>query len=184
VIIVSPLANWGSALCVKLLGTAVATVRCWQNLLYIALTFPLIVQSHACAIIHEHSFSNYHAFDILLFFSFCQCNMLVQKEGWKLHQLECRAMAALTEDRKKMLTPTIRLMVRLVLKRKLQNEKVVSGFGLTPFLACLSSNYKWCLSCSPVVISFYSFSWKWDLHTSYNAYWTTEMLLYLPQRPS
>ena len=113
---------------------------------------------------------------------FCHCNMLlVQKEEWKLHQLECRAMAALTEDRKKMLTPTIRLMVRLVLKRKLQNEKVVSGFVLTPFLACLGSNYKWCLSCSNFILQFFL---KMDLHTSYNAYWTTEMLLYLPQRPS
>jgi len=59
--------------------------------------------------------------------------LLVQKVEWKLHQLECRAMAALTEDRKKMLTPTIRLMVRLVLKRKLQYEKVLTGFVLTFF---------------------------------------------------
>jgi SET and MYND domain-containing protein len=43
-------------------------------------------------------------------------------------------MAALTEDRKKMLTPTIRLMVRLVLKRKLQNEKVLAGSMLTLFI--------------------------------------------------
>ena len=59
--------------------------------------------------------------------------LLVQKAEWKLHQLECRAMEALTEDRKKMLTPTIRLMVRLVLKRKLQYEKVLTGFVLTFF---------------------------------------------------
>jgi SET and MYND domain-containing protein len=60
--------------------------------------------------------------------------LLVQKEEWKLHQLECRVMAALTEDREKMLTPTIRLMVRLVLKRKLQNEKVLAGSMLTLFI--------------------------------------------------
>ncbi|CAN6281733.1 unnamed protein product [Urochloa humidicola] len=58
------------------------------------------------------------------------CSSDCQKEEWKLHQLECRAMAALTEDRKKMLTPTIRLMVRLVLKRKLQNEKAIPSSGM------------------------------------------------------
>lgn len=58
------------------------------------------------------------------------CSSNCQKEEWKLHQLECRAMAALTEDRKKMLTPTIRLMVRLALKRKLQNEKVIPSSSI------------------------------------------------------
>ncbi|KAA3447525.1 histone-lysine N-methyltransferase ASHR1 [Gossypium australe] len=61
------------------------------------------------------------------------CSSDCQKAGWRLHQIECRAMAALTEDRKKMLTPTIRLMVRLVLKRKLQDEKVFTGFILIFF---------------------------------------------------
>jgi [histone H3]-lysine4/36 N-trimethyltransferase SMYD len=51
--------------------------------------------------------------------------MSFQKEEWKLHQFECQAMVTLTEDRRKVLTPTIRLMVRLVLKRKLQNEEVM-----------------------------------------------------------
>ncbi|TKV91821.1 hypothetical protein SEVIR_9G123000v4 [Setaria viridis] len=58
------------------------------------------------------------------------CSSDCQKEEWKLHQLECRVMAALTEDRKKMLTPTIRLMVRLVLKRKLQNEKAIPSSNI------------------------------------------------------
>nr|AAL75997.1 putative SET-domain transcriptional regulator [Zea mays] len=63
------------------------------------------------------------------------CSSNCQKEEWKLHQLECRAMAALTEDRKKMLTPTIRLMVRLALKRKLQNEKMANLVSLIlPFI--------------------------------------------------
>lgn len=53
------------------------------------------------------------------------CGNICQKSEWKLHQLECRALAALSEDRKKMLTPTIRLMVRLILRRKLQNEQVI-----------------------------------------------------------
>nr|CAB3499011.1 unnamed protein product [Digitaria exilis] len=58
------------------------------------------------------------------------CSSDCQKKEWKQHQLECRAMAALPEDRKKMLTPTIRLMVRLILKRKLQNEKVIPSSGI------------------------------------------------------
>lgn len=71
---------------------------------------------------------------LLVIFLLLHCEMLlVQKKEWKQHQLECRAMAALPEDRNKMLTPTIRLMVRLILKRKLQNEKVLTGFVL-PFL--------------------------------------------------
>ncbi|VAH95250.1 unnamed protein product [Triticum turgidum subsp. durum] len=48
------------------------------------------------------------------------------KEEWKLHQLECQAISALTEERKKMLTPTIRLMVKLILRRKLQSEKMAN----------------------------------------------------------
>lgn len=79
--------------------------------------------------------------------------LLVQKEEWKLHQLECRAMTALTEDRKKMLTPTIRLMVRLALKRKLQNEKVLSALFLPLFSLPRFKLYV----VSHVVISFYSF---------------------------
>nr|CAD1832746.1 unnamed protein product [Ananas comosus var. bracteatus] len=53
------------------------------------------------------------------------CGNACQRAEWKLHQLECQVLAALSEDRKKMLTPAIRLMVRLVLRKKLQNEKVI-----------------------------------------------------------
>ncbi|PWZ21849.1 Histone-lysine N-methyltransferase ASHR1 [Zea mays] len=81
------------------------------------------------------------------------CSSNCQKEEWKLHQLECRAMAALTEDRKKMLTPTIRLMVRLALKRKLQNEKVLSALFLPLFSLPGLKLYV----VAHVVISFYSF---------------------------
>ncbi|KAL5209790.1 hypothetical protein ABZP36_005413 [Zizania latifolia] len=64
----------------------------------------------------------------------CYCGRDCQVEEWKLHQLECRAMAALTvaltEEEKKKLTPTlIRLMVRLVLRRKLQNEQAIPSSG-------------------------------------------------------
>ncbi|KAG0485280.1 hypothetical protein HPP92_009359 [Vanilla planifolia] len=53
------------------------------------------------------------------------CGSACQKSEWKLHQLECRALAMLSDDRKKMLTPTIKLVVRLVLRRKLQNDWVI-----------------------------------------------------------
>ncbi|XP_058097233.1 histone-lysine N-methyltransferase ASHR1 isoform X2 [Magnolia sinica] len=53
------------------------------------------------------------------------CGSRCQKLEWKLHQLECQALVGLNEDRRKMLTPSIRLMVRLVLKSKLQSEQVI-----------------------------------------------------------
>ncbi|CAD5180688.1 unnamed protein product [Musa acuminata subsp. malaccensis] len=53
------------------------------------------------------------------------CGTACQKSEWKIHQSECRALAALNEDRKKMLTSTIRLMVRLILRKQLQSEQVI-----------------------------------------------------------
>ncbi|KAJ8501249.1 hypothetical protein OPV22_011801 [Ensete ventricosum] len=53
------------------------------------------------------------------------CGTACQKSEWKIHQSECRALAALSEDRKKMLTSTIRLMVRLILRKQLQSEQVI-----------------------------------------------------------
>ncbi|XP_072990624.1 histone-lysine N-methyltransferase ASHR1 isoform X4 [Typha latifolia] len=47
------------------------------------------------------------------------------KSEWKLHQAECQALASLAEDKKKLLTPTLRLIVRLLLRRKLQDEQVI-----------------------------------------------------------
>ncbi|XP_077213980.1 SET domain group 37 isoform X2 [Tasmannia lanceolata] len=53
------------------------------------------------------------------------CGSICQKSEWKLHQLECRALVRLSEDRRKMVTPSIRLMIRLLLKGKLQVEEVI-----------------------------------------------------------
>lgn len=47
-----------------------------------------------------------------------------QKSDWKLHRLECGVLSKVDKDRLKSLTPSIRLMVKLYLRRKLQNEKV------------------------------------------------------------
>ncbi|OMO98267.1 hypothetical protein CCACVL1_04268 [Corchorus capsularis] len=54
------------------------------------------------------------------------CGSTCQKLEWKLHRLECLALAKLDKERRMSVTPTIRMMVKLYLKRKLQNEKVIS----------------------------------------------------------
>ncbi|OVA16458.1 SET domain [Macleaya cordata] len=51
--------------------------------------------------------------------------VLARKSEWKLHRLECQALAGLSKDRQRSLTPSLRLMVRLYLKRRLQNEQVI-----------------------------------------------------------
>ncbi|XP_042408549.1 histone-lysine N-methyltransferase ASHR1-like isoform X1 [Zingiber officinale] len=53
------------------------------------------------------------------------CGNTCQRSEWKLHQLECKALASLRDDRRKLLTSTVRLMVRLILKKQLQNEQVI-----------------------------------------------------------
>ncbi|KAL8137976.1 hypothetical protein V2J09_003977 [Rumex salicifolius] len=51
------------------------------------------------------------------------CGSVCQKSDWKLHRVECKALAKLEEEKKKVLTPSIRLMVKLYLKSHLQDEK-------------------------------------------------------------
>ncbi|XP_022768229.1 histone-lysine N-methyltransferase ASHR1 isoform X3 [Durio zibethinus] len=53
------------------------------------------------------------------------CGSTCQKLEWKLHRLECQALAKLNKERRKSVTPTIRMMVKLYLRRKLQNENVI-----------------------------------------------------------
>ncbi|GLT70883.1 hypothetical protein SLA2020_429360 [Shorea laevis] len=53
------------------------------------------------------------------------CGSTCQKLDWKLHRLECQALSTLDKDRRKSVTPSIRLMVKLYLRRKLQSEKVI-----------------------------------------------------------
>ncbi|XP_078155375.1 SET domain group 37 isoform X2 [Carex rostrata] len=55
----------------------------------------------------------------------CYCGPICQRSEWKLHQVECKALMALSDERKKMLTSTIRLMVRLILQAKLQQDQVI-----------------------------------------------------------
>ncbi|XP_071701990.1 histone-lysine N-methyltransferase ASHR1-like isoform X2 [Rutidosis leptorrhynchoides] len=55
----------------------------------------------------------------------CYCGSTCQKFDWKLHRLECQLLARLDKNRITSLTPSIRLIVKLYLRRKLQNEKVI-----------------------------------------------------------
>ncbi|CAH8262559.1 unnamed protein product [Arabidopsis lyrata] len=53
------------------------------------------------------------------------CGSFCQKSEWKLHRHECKALTRLEKEKRKFVTPTIRLMVKLYIKRNLQNEKVL-----------------------------------------------------------
>ncbi|KAG6578990.1 Histone-lysine N-methyltransferase ASHR1, partial [Cucurbita argyrosperma subsp. sororia] len=53
------------------------------------------------------------------------CSSTCQKSEWKLHRLECDALARLDKDRHKSVTPSIRLIIKLFIRRKLQSEKVI-----------------------------------------------------------
>ncbi|KAJ9567016.1 hypothetical protein OSB04_002982 [Centaurea solstitialis] len=53
------------------------------------------------------------------------CGSRCQKSDWKLHRLECQLLARLEKSRIRSLTPSIRLMVKLYLRRKLQDDKVI-----------------------------------------------------------
>nr|XP_027190031.1 histone-lysine N-methyltransferase ASHR1 isoform X2 [Cicer arietinum] len=47
------------------------------------------------------------------------------KSEWKLHRLECEVLSRLDYDKRKSVTPSIRLMLKLYLRRKLQDEKII-----------------------------------------------------------
>ncbi|KNA09525.1 hypothetical protein SOVF_152750 [Spinacia oleracea] len=53
------------------------------------------------------------------------CGSKCQKADWTLHRVECQALSKLEKERQKYLTPSIRLMVKLYLRRKLQDQKVI-----------------------------------------------------------
>ncbi|KAJ0024557.1 hypothetical protein Pint_08234 [Pistacia integerrima] len=52
------------------------------------------------------------------------CGSDCQKLEWKLHRLECQVLSRLDKDRRKSVKPSIRLMIKLYLRRKLQSEKL------------------------------------------------------------
>ncbi|XVE95420.1 hypothetical protein REPUB_Repub02eG0095400 [Reevesia pubescens] len=73
------------------------------------------------------------------------CGGTCQKVEWKLHRLECKALTKLDKERRKSVTPTIRMMVKLYLRRKFQNDKVipvtaVDNYNLVEALVCHMSD--------------------------------------------
>lgn len=65
----------------------------------------------------------------------------LQKLECKLHRLECHALAKLDKERRKSVTPTIRMMVKLYLRRKLQNENVMGLFFYLFFYCFICESY-------------------------------------------
>ncbi|KAK9219683.1 hypothetical protein WN943_008329 [Citrus x changshan-huyou] len=53
------------------------------------------------------------------------CGSNCQKLDWKLHRLECQVLSRLDKEKRKSVTPSIRLMLKLYLRRKLQNDNVI-----------------------------------------------------------
>lgn len=51
-----------------------------------------------------------------------------QKSEWKLHRLECAALSKLPKERRRAVTPSLRLMIRLYCRSKLQSQKVNNQF--------------------------------------------------------
>ncbi|KAH9299492.1 hypothetical protein KI387_031174, partial [Taxus chinensis] len=54
------------------------------------------------------------------------CSSACQRNKWKLHQHECKAVMCLKEEKQQIPTPSLRLMLRLLIKRKLQNDGVIA----------------------------------------------------------
>ncbi|KAL6492859.1 hypothetical protein OROGR_032618 [Orobanche gracilis] len=52
------------------------------------------------------------------------CSSECQKSDWDMHCVECKALKKVDKERLKSLTPSIRLMVRLCIMRKLENQKI------------------------------------------------------------
>lgn len=50
------------------------------------------------------------------------CGQLCQKSDWKLHRIECQALLKVERDKIKSLAPTLRLMIKLYIRKKLQSE--------------------------------------------------------------
>ncbi|XP_057795841.1 histone-lysine N-methyltransferase ASHR1 isoform X2 [Salvia miltiorrhiza] len=53
------------------------------------------------------------------------CSSKCQRSDWKLHSEECRVLSKVDKQRVSSLTPSLRLMVKLCIRRKLEIEKVI-----------------------------------------------------------
>ncbi|XP_048332522.2 histone-lysine N-methyltransferase ASHR1 isoform X2 [Ziziphus jujuba] len=62
------------------------------------------------------------------------CGSQCQKSEWKFHRFECDALSKLDKERRKSITPSIRLMLKLYIRRKLELENIIPASAM--------SNYK------------------------------------------
>ncbi|KAI4367111.1 hypothetical protein MLD38_022882 [Melastoma candidum] len=53
------------------------------------------------------------------------CGSSCQKSDWNMHRLECKALAMVDKDKRKFVTPSLRLMLKLYIRRRLQQDKVI-----------------------------------------------------------
>ncbi|CAM6120160.1 unnamed protein product [Calypogeia fissa] len=54
------------------------------------------------------------------------CSVVCQRREWKLHKGECKIMSSRPmQEKQRLQTPTLRLMVRLLVKRRLQSDGVI-----------------------------------------------------------
>uniref|UniRef100_A0A2P2KVV5 Histone-lysine N-methyltransferase ASHR1 n=1 Tax=Rhizophora mucronata TaxID=61149 RepID=A0A2P2KVV5_RHIMU len=58
------------------------------------------------------------------------CGSSCQTLEWKSHRLECSVLAKLENDKRKCVTPSVRLMVKLYVKRKLQSDKIIPATSI------------------------------------------------------
>ncbi|KAG6432653.1 hypothetical protein SASPL_104234 [Salvia splendens] len=54
------------------------------------------------------------------------CSSECQRSDWKLHSAECRVLSKVDKQRVNSLTPSLRLMSKLCVKRKLEIEKIIA----------------------------------------------------------
>lgn len=99
---------------VKLCGTAEAIARYFQ-LGHHALSFPIV------SVQRRREISSYLRAEIIV------TVIKFQKLDWKLHRLECQVLSRLDKEKRKSVTPSIRLMLKLYLRRKLQNDNVTNS---------------------------------------------------------
>ncbi|KAL5057011.1 hypothetical protein RYX36_028615, partial [Vicia faba] len=58
------------------------------------------------------------------------CGTPCQKSAWRLHRFECEALSRLDDHKRKSVTLSIRLMLKLYLRRKLQNDKIIPSTAM------------------------------------------------------
>ncbi|KAL6217173.1 hypothetical protein ACLB2K_010390 [Fragaria x ananassa] len=58
------------------------------------------------------------------------CSATCQKSEWKLHRLECEALSKVPKEKRRAVTPSLRLMIRLYCRSKLQSQKTIPASAM------------------------------------------------------